>query len=256
MDIEWAIDGLTNELFIVQARPETIHSNKQNKLEFIEYKIDKPLKTKEIIRGISVGDKISSGKVVVLNSINNLDSYLSTGSFKKGDILVTDYTDPDWEPIMKISGGIITNKGGRVCHAAIVARELGVPTIVGTINGTELIKENDNVTISCAEGEVGYVYEGKIPFQIIKNDISKLPKLKTNIMLNIGSPDNAFKSSFLPNNGVGLAREEFIINNCIGIHPMALINHKKLKDNELKEKIDKAIIGYNNAEEYFIEKLS
>ena len=155
-------------------------------------------------------------KVKILNSHNGVtDDELN--NFKKGDILVTDITDPDWEPVMKIASAIITNKGGRVCHAAIVARELGIPAIVGSINCTEKLKDGDEVTVSCAEGDVGYVYQGKIPFTIKKTDVNKLPKIKTDIMFNIGSPENAFKLSMLPNKGVGLAREEFIINNFLSI---------------------------------------
>ena len=254
MDIEWAFDGLSKEMYIVQARPETVNSNK-NPNEFIEYKIDSK-KYKKIITGISVGDKIGSGKVKILYSLDGRDGGDSPEDFTQGDILVTDITDPDWEPIMKIAGGIITNKGGRVCHAAIVARELGIPAIVGTINCTQLLNNNDEVTVSCAEGEIGYVYENIVPYEIIKNDISLLPKLKTNILFNVGSPENAFKLSCLPNNGVGLAREEFIINNFIGIHPLALINHNNLEDTETKNKITEKINGFKNGKEYFIDKLS
>jgi pyruvate,water dikinase len=254
MDIEWAYDGILNQLFIVQARPETIHSNKKD-TQLIEYKINKH-NNKKLIEGISIGDKISSGQVKILYSMDGRDCNYQIENFKKGQILVTDITDPDWEPIMKIAGGIITNRGGRVCHAAIVARELGIPAIVGTKNCTEILKNNDSITLSCAEGEYGYVYEGIIPYEIIKNDISNFKKLKTDIMFNIGSPENAFKLSMLPNDGVGLARLEFIINNFIGIHPLALINHLNLEDLELKKKISKKIIGFNNGEEYFIHNLT
>uniref|UniRef100_A0A6C0JD45 pyruvate, water dikinase n=1 Tax=viral metagenome TaxID=1070528 RepID=A0A6C0JD45_9ZZZZ len=255
MDIEWAYDGLSNQMFILQARPETVNSNK-NLNEIIEYKIDDKINKDKLLEGISVGDKIISGKVKILYSLDERHGNMGPGNFKKGDILVTNITDPDWEPIMKIAGGIITNKGGRVCHAAIVARELGIPTIVGTINATNILKNNDEITISCAEGDIGYVYKGSIPFNLTKTNINEFPKLKTKIMFNIGSPENAFKMSMLPNDGVGLAREEFIINNFIGVHPLALINHKDLKDTKLIEQIDKMILGYDNAQEYFIEKLS
>lgn len=254
MDIEWAYDGILNEMFIVQARPETVNSNKISN-EIIEYKIKENVEKKILVTGISVGDKIGSGKVKILNSHEGItDDQLN--NFKKGDILVTDITDPDWEPIMKIASAIITNKGGRVCHAAIVARELGIPAIVGSINCTEKLKDGDEITVSCAEGNIGYVYKGTIPFTIKKTDVNKLPKIKTNIMFNIGSPENAFKLSMLPNKGVGLAREEFIINNFIGIHPLALINLETLKDKELQNKIREKIVGYNSGIEYFIEKLS
>lgn len=254
MDIEWAYDGILNEMFIVQARPETVNSNK-SQTEIIEYKIDTDVEKNVLVTGISVGDKIGSGKVKILNSHNGIsDEQLN--NFNKGDILVTDITDPDWEPIMKIASAIITNKGGRVCHAAIVARELGIPAIVGSINCTEKLKDGDLVTVSCAEGDTGYVYKGEIGFSIKKTDTNKLPKIKTDIMFNIGSPENAFKLSMLPNKGVGLAREEFIINNFIGIHPLALINLETLEDKELQNKIREKIVGYKSGIEYFIEKLS
>lgn len=254
MDIEWAYDGILNEMFIVQARPETVNSNKISN-EIIEYKIDPNIEKNVLVTGISVGDKIGSGKVKILNLHEGISDD-DLNNFKKGDILVTDITDPDWEPIMKIASAIITNKGGRVCHAAIVARELGIPAIVGSINCTEKLKDGDEVTVSCAEGEIGYVYNGTISFTIKKTDVNKLPKIKTNIMFNIGSPENAFKLSMLPNKGVGLAREEFIINNFIGIHPLALINLETLEDKELQNKIREKIVGYNSGIEYFIEKLS
>ena len=254
MDIEWAYDGILNEMFIVQARPETVNSNKISN-EIIEYKIKDDIQKNVLVTGISVGDKIGSGKVKILNSHNGVtDNELN--NFKKGDILVTDITDPDWEPVMKIASAIITNKGGRVCHAAIVARELGIPAIVGSIDCTEKLKDGDEVTVSCAEGDVGYVYKGVIPFTIKKTDVNKLPKINTDIMFNIGSPENAFKLSMLPNKGVGLAREEFIINNFIGIHPLALINLETLEDKELQNKIKEKIVGYDSGIEYFIEKLS
>ena len=254
MDIEWAYDGILNEMFIVQARPETVNSNKTSN-EIIEYKIKEDVEKNVLVTGISVGDKIGSGKVKILNSHEGVSDD-DLNNFKKGDILVTDITDPDWEPVMKIASAIITNKGGRVCHAAIVARELGIPAIVGSINCTEKLKDGDEVTVSCAEGDVGYVYSGTIPFTIKKTDVDKLPQIKTDIMFNIGSPENAFKLSMLPNKGVGLAREEFIINNFIGIHPLALINLETLEDKELQNKIREKIIGYNSGIEYFIEKLS
>ena len=254
MDIEWAYDGILNEMFIVQARPETVNSNKASN-EIIEYKIKEDVEKNVLVTGISVGDKIGSGKVKILNSHEGVSDD-DLNNFNKGDILVTDITDPDWEPVMKIASAIITNKGGRVCHAAIVARELGIPAIVGSINCTEKLKDGDEVTVSCAEGDVGYVYSGTIPFTIKKTDVNKLPQIKTDIMFNIGSPENAFKLSMLPNKGVGLAREEFIINNFIGIHPLALINLETLEDKELQNKIREKIVGYNSGIDYFIEKLS
>lgn len=250
MDIEWAYDGILNRLFIVQARPETVQSNKDDNL-FIEYKIDNT-KASVLLEGMAVGDKMGSGRVQLITSIH--DDRVK--EFKKGDILVTDITDPDWEPIMKMASGIITNKGGRVCHAAIVARELGIPTIVGTIRATRVIKQDDIVTVSCAEGSVGYIYNGNVKYNVIKHDLTKLPNVHTNIMFNVGNPDIAFQVSTLPNQGVGLAREEFIINNYIGIHPLALINHSTLTNEHLKEQISEKIIGYTSGVDYFIEKLS
>ncbi len=254
MDIEWAIDGLSKDLFIVQARPETIHSQKDHS-KITEYRIeDEKRHEKLITKGIAVGDKIGSGKATILYS---LDKRVSEGhEFVAGSVLVTDMTDPDWEPIMKKASAIITNKGGRTCHAAIVARELGVPAIVGCGNATETIKEDQMVTASCAEGDVGFIYEGEIAYQKNDYDLSTLPTVKTDIMLNVASPGLAFQFSHLPNKGVGLAREEFIINNYIQVHPLALLNHKNLNDKELSNEIEKKIIGYENEEHFFIEKLS
>ncbi len=254
MDVEWAIDGLTKELFIVQARPETIHSQKDHN-KITEYKIaDEKRHEKLISKGIAVGDKIGSGKATILYS---LDKRVSEGhEFVAGSVLVTDMTDPDWEPIMKKASAIITNKGGRTCHAAIVARELGVPAIVGCGNITDLVKEGELITASCAEGDDGYIYKGEITYTKSEYDLSNLPKVKTDIMLNVASPGLAFQFSHLPNKGVGLAREEFIINNYIQVHPLALLNHRNLNDAALTEEIEKKIIGYENEEEFFIEKLS
>ncbi|HEX9827461.1 MAG TPA: phosphoenolpyruvate synthase, partial [Flavobacteriaceae bacterium] len=254
MDIEWAIDGLTRELFIVQARPETIHSQKNHRL-ITEYRIDDDNRGDKLIaKGISVGDKIASGKVNILFS---LDKRVNEGHvFTAGDVLVTDMTDPDWEPIMKKASAIITNKGGRTCHAAIVARELGVPAIVGTGNITELLKDGQVVTVSCVEGDVGMVYEGEIKFKKNQFDLDDLPKIKTPLMLNVASPAMAFYFSHIPNRGVGLAREEFIINNYIHVHPLALMQHKSLNDAELTSEIEKRIIGFENEEDFFISKLS
>lgn len=254
MDVEWAIDGLSKELYIVQARPETIHSQKDHNT-ITEYKIeDEHRHDKIILKGIAVGDKIGSGKATILYS---LDKRVSEGrEFIAGSVLVTDMTDPDWEPIMKKASAIITNKGGRTCHAAIVARELGVPAIVGCGNATDLIKEGELVTASCAEGDMGFVYKGEIKYQQNDYDLSSLPSVKTDIMLNVASPSLAFQFSHLPNKGVGLAREEFIINNYIQIHPLALLNHKTLNDIELSNEIEKKIVGYADEETFFIEKLS
>jgi pyruvate,water dikinase len=247
MDMEWAKDGVTNELYIVQARPETVQSQKDfNKLE--DYELSK--KSKILAIGESVGEKIGAGKSHVINNVKDINS------FKKGEVLVTDMTDPDWEPIMKIASAIVTNRGGRTCHAAIVSRELGVPCVVGTNNGNEIIKNNQNITVSCAEGEEGIVYEGILPFKIHKVNVKDLKRPKTKIMMNVGNPDRAFEFSFIPNDGVGLAREEFIINEYIKIHPKALINFNKLKDKKVKDKIESLTYGYDDKTDFFISKLA
>ena len=250
MDIEWGIDGLTNELFILQARPETIYSRKTDN-SLVEYKMNNKQEKKLILSGIAIGDSISTGKVKKINNINDISN-----DFKKGDILVTEITDPDWEPIMKKASAIITNKGGRTCHAAIVARELGVTAVVGTINCTEILKDDQEITVSCAEGDVAHVYENHLNYEIIKTNIEDLPKIKTKLMMNVASPDEAFKFAKIPNSGVGLAREEFIINNYIKAHPLSLINFKLLKNKEEKAKIEKLTIGFSTPVEYFIKKLS
>lgn len=254
MDVEWAVDGLTGELFIVQARPETIHSRKQHNT-LTEYVIgEKSGSVTPILRGIAVGDKIGTGKVSIMHS---LDKRVSDGhEFAAGDILVTDMTDPDWEPIMKKAAAIITNKGGRTCHAAIVAREMGVPAIVGCGTATEVLSEGQLITASCAEGDEGLIYEGELEFRKVETNLDSLPTIRTPLMLNVGSPAMAFNYSHLPHSGVGLAREEFIINNYIGVHPVALLNHGTLKDAVLSDTIRKKIQGFDGEEDYFIRKLS
>ncbi len=254
MDVEWAIDGLTKELFIVQARPETIHSQK-NHSTITEYKMEDDGRDARLIaKGIAVGDKIGSGAVTIIYS---LDKRVSEGhEFVPGSVLVTDMTDPDWEPIMKKASAIITNKGGRTCHAAIIAREMGIPAIVGCGNATEVLKEGMVITASCAEGDVGYIYNGRLHYTQTEYDLSQLPEVKTNIMLNVASPGLAFRFSHLPNKGVGLAREEFIINNYIEAHPLALLGHRNLKDSALTAAIEKKITGYPDEETFFIDKLA
>lgn len=255
MDVEWAVDGLTGQLFIVQARPETIHSQKDNS-KLVEYKLTEAAPEKRILTGIAVGGKIGSGKVVIMYAMDGRDGSHDGTDFQEGDVLVTDMTDPDWEPIMKKASAIVTNKGGRTCHAAIVARELGVPAIVGTGNATEVLKEDQVITVSCCEGEVGYIYNGEVAFRKIETDLRDLPEITTPIMLNVASPELAFKYSHIPNAGVGLAREEFIINNYIQAHPLALLHHKQLGDKALTEKIETLITGYDNEETFFVNKLS
>ena len=249
VDVEWALDGNTDQLYIVQARPETIHS-KKNHNEVIQQKICRSANDVILLTGVAVGDKVSHGKIKILKSIYEFNK------FNDGDILVTEMTTPDWEPIMKKANGIITNKGGRTCHAAIVARELGINAIVGTLNCTTILDNDKLVTLSCAEGDTGYIYNGKVPYKIIYIELNTIPKPETKIMLNIGSPELAFKSSFLPNMGIGLARLEFIINNFIQIHPLALLKHKELNDNDLSAQIKLLTYNYKNEEDYFIKKLS
>ena len=247
MDMEWAKDGKTGKLFIVQARPETVQSQKDlTKLE--EYSLKK--KGKVLISGKSVGSKIGSGKAKVITDVSKMNL------FKKGEILVTEMTDPDWEPLMKKASAIVTNKGGRTCHAAIISRELGIPCVVGTDFGTKKLKSGQEITVDCSEGEDGYIYSGKIPFEVKVHDLKKISKPKTKVMMNIGTPDSAFEKSFIPNDGVGLAREEFIINSSIKIHPNALINYNKIKDSKLKSKIDEITIGYKDKKQFYVDKLA
>ncbi len=261
MDVEWAIDGLSGELYIVQARPETIHSRKQRD-HLTEYKIraneeDNPL----LGTGVAVGDGVSTGTACVMFSLDGRDGSVDEKDFKEGDVLVTEMTDPDWEPIMKKSSGIITNKGGRTCHAAIVAREMGIPAIVGAKGtdgklATEAFKSGQLITLSCAEGDVAKIYEGSVPYDIEKTNISDLPRTKTPIMMNVGSPEQAFKFSPIPNEGVGLAREEFIINNYIQAHPLALLRHKEIGDEDLSNKVLSLSKGYKDPETFFVKQLS
>ncbi len=247
MDMEWAKDGITGELFIVQARPETVQSRKNfNVLEEYVLKEKGPV----IATGLSVGTKIGAGKAHVIKSVHDI------GTFRQGEVLITEKTDPDWEPIMKIASAIVTNKGGRTAHAAIVARELGIPAIVGTEKGTELVKTGTDVTISCAEGEVGKVYKGRLKFEINKIDLKKLKRPKTKIMMNVGNPDQAFEFSFIPNDGVGLAREEFIIASYIKVHPLALLHYDRLKDGNVRQLINELTYPYKSKTDFFIEKLA
>ncbi len=256
MDVEWAVDGLTKQLFIVQARPETIHSRKATD-RVVDFRIEKEgIDLQEIARGIAIGDKIGTGKVRIMYGLDGRDGSTDGNDFKPGDILVTEMTDPDWEPIMKKAAAIITNKGGRTCHAAIVAREMGVPAIVGCGDATEKLENEQLITASCCEGDVGIIYNGAIPFSKHETMLTDMPAVRTPIMLNVASPDLAFKFAHLPNAGVGLAREEFIINNYIQAHPLALLQHKELGDAALSGKISYLINGYENEETFFIKRLS
>lgn len=253
MDIEWAKDGELNELFIVQARPETVHSiNKKDVYE--EYILKE--KGEVIVRGTAIGTKISSGRAKLIEGAENISN------FRKGEILVTKMTDPDWEPIMKIASAIIADKGGRTSHAAIVSRELGIPAIVGADRATQVLKSGKDITVDCSSGEEGFVYKGKLDFKIMEHKLSEIPETRTNIMVNIGAPSEAFKNSFLPVKGVGLGRLEFIINSYIKIHPKALIDFDKLKKSHdlLITKIVKGIEsytkGYADKTQFYIDRLA
>ena len=247
MDMEWAKDGETGKLFIVQARPETVRS--QADVNVLEEYILKS-SGKLLATGASVGAKIGKGQVHVIENVANIDKFL------EGEVLVTEMTDPDWEPIMKKASAIVTNSGGRTCHAAIISRELGIPCVVGTKDGTKTIKNGVNATVSCAEGEKGHVYEGLLDFEVKKTDLKKVPQPKTKIMMNIGNPEMAMAQSFIPNEGVGLAREEFVISNYIRIHPLALLNFNKLKDEKLKKQIAALTTTHQNKAQFFVDKLA
>ncbi len=247
MDMEWALDGKDKQLYIIQARPETVQSQKDRNI--IE-KYNLVGKGKLILSGQSVGDKIGAGEV------NRIMSVKDISKFKQGQVLVTDMTDPDWEPIMKIAAAIVTDKGGRTCHAAIISREMGIPCVVGTNTASKVLKSGKKVTVDCSEGEVGNVYDSILEFKVTKTNIKGLKKPKTKIMMNVGNPDTAFATSFIPNDGVGLARLEFIINTYIKIHPLALIDYAKLKDEHVKRQIDEITVGYNDKKEFFVDKLA
>ena len=246
IDMEWAKDGVTNQLFIVQARPETVHSQ-QDLTQLKEYGLAK--KGKVVVIGKAVGEKIGQGAAAIIKDVKDISQ------FKKGQVLVTEMTDPDWEPIMKIASAIVTNSGGRTCHAAIVSRELGVPCVVGTNNGTEKIKQGQKVTVDCSSGDEAIVYDGLLKINIKITDLKKIPETKTKIMMNLAAPEQAFEKSFLPNSGVGLARQEFIISSYIKVHPKALIHFDELKDKKLKDEIEEITYNYKDKKEFFIDKL-
>ena len=246
VDVEWAIDGKDQNIYIIQTRPETIHSNDS---ELVLNKYILKSKSNILVSGVAVGEKISSGRVKILESMDEFDL------FEQGDILVTEMTTPDWEPLMKISSGIVTNKGGRTCHAAIVARELGLNAIVGTGNGSTILESGQEVTLSCAEGEVGSVWEGKLDWEIESVKLNSNIELPIGLMLNVGNPENSFAASRIPNSGVGLARLEFIISNYIQIHPIALCNYPKVRE-DIREKIYNIIGSHDNGEWYFIKRLA
>lgn len=252
VDIEFAVDGLSNELYIVQARPETTHNNKKN-LELLEYVMNDNQSKKVLLSGIAVGNNISSGKVKLIYS---LDSQEHINNFNNGDILVTESTDPCYLPLMKKASAVITAKGGRTSHASLVCRELNITCIVGTNNCMDILTNDQEITIDCSQGEIGYVYNNKLNYNVIKTNINNLPKIKTKIMLNVGDPDKAFNFSRIPNEGVGLTRLEFIINNFIKVHPNALINYDKISDIHLKSTINQLIQGYTCPTDYYVRKLS
>ncbi|GKT12286.1 MAG: pyruvate, water dikinase [Thiomicrorhabdus sp.] len=249
MDMEWAKDGTDGKLYIVQARPETVVSQSSNTL-LKTYEIELPEATQTLTTGRSVGQKISQGQVHVIENVNDINQ------FKAGEVLVSDITTPDWEPIMKLASAIVTNRGGRTCHAAIIARELGIPAIVGCGDATEALQNNPYVTISCAEGEQGNIYSGTIPYRIIETDLGELHPPKTQMMLNIGNPDLAFQTRLLPNSGIGLARMEFIITESIKAHPLALLSPEKIDNPKTKEKILQLIKHYASGADYFVHQLA
>lgn len=246
MDIEWAKDGVDGKLYIVQARPETVQSNQKGQaIERFALKA----KSDVVCTGRAIGQRIGRGVARVLNDISEMDKV------QPGDVLVTDMTDPDWEPIMKRAAAIVTNRGGRTCHAAIIARELGIPAVVGCGDATDHISNGQAVTVSCAEGDTGYIYQGELDFDITESKIDAMPDLPLKIMMNVGNPDRAFDFASLPHAGIGLARLEFIINRMIGVHPKALLNYDQQSD-ELKQTIDSMMAGYSSPREYYVARLA
>jgi pyruvate,water dikinase len=245
MDIEWAKDGDDGQLYIVQARPETVKSRSSSNV--MERYLLKEKGT-VLVEGRAIGQRIGAGKVRIIKDVSEMDKV------QPGDVLVSDMTDPDWEPVMKRASAIVTNRGGRTCHAAIIARELGIPAVVGCGNATELLQEGQGVTVSCAEGDTGYIFEGELGFDIKQNSVDAMPDLPFKIMMNVGNPDRAFDFAQLPNAGIGLARLEFIINRMIGVHPKALLNYANLPQ-DIKESVDKRIAGYDDPVGFYVEKL-
>ncbi len=251
MDVEWAKDGIDNTLYIVQARPETVYSQRKRQEVLIHYTLKEDCsKITTLTTGLSIGQKIASGRVRILKSIHEHKD------FHQGDILVTPMTDPDWVPLMKKAAAIITNKGGRTCHAAIVSRELGIPAIIGTGNATDVIPDSSLITVDCSRGATGYVYQGTLPFEIIKTELTTLPTPRVPILLNIADPDRAYKLSFLPVAGVGLARLEFIISNFIKVHPMAVCNMEKIKDPLVKKVIEDRAFAYGDPLSFYQDVLA
>lgn len=246
MDIEWAKDGLNGQLYILQARPETVKS-RANKQILERYTLQQ--KGEILAEGRSIGQRIGQGKARIIKDVSEMDRV------QPGDVLISDMTDPDWEPVMKRASAIVTNRGGRTCHAAIIARELGIPAVVGCGDATKTIRDGDEVTVSCAEGDNGYVYAGLLPYEQVHLDVETMPELPMKVMLNVGNPERAFTFQSIPNSGVGLARLEFLISNTIGIHPRALLDFERLKDKELKQFIIEKTAAYASPVEYYIERL-
>ncbi|MCH8177682.1 MAG: phosphoenolpyruvate synthase [Proteobacteria bacterium] len=245
MDIEWAKDGENGQLYIVQARPETVQSRASQVVERYILK----QRVEPIIEGRAVGNRIGQGTAKIIKDLSQMDQ------IKEGDVLITDMTDPDWEPIMNRASAIVTNRGGRTCHAAIIARELGIPALVGTGSCTEDLTHGSQVTVSCAEGDTGYVYPGLLEFDHHRHELNKMPKIPLKVMMNVGNPERAFSFSRLPHSGVGLARLEFIINKMIGIHPRALLEFDQM-DSALQQEINQRIAGYSSPVDFFIDRLT
>ena len=244
MDIEWALDGLDGQIYIVQARPETVQSRSGNVMERYHMKG----KSKVLIEGRSIGSRIGAGNARVISSLDDMDKV------KEGDVLVTDMTDPDWEPIMKRASAIVTNRGGRTCHAAIIARELGVPAVVGCGDATEVIADGQGVTVSCAEGDTGFIYDGILDFELKRIELDSMPEVPVKVMMNVGNPERAFSFAAIPNAGVGLARLEFIINNMVGIHPRALLELERVPA-DIRAQIQDRIAAYGDPREYFVKRV-
>lgn len=246
MDIEWGKDGIDGKIYILQARPETVKS-RDNKQILERYTLQK--KGEILTEGRSIGQRIGQGKARIIKDVSEIDKV------KPGDVLISDMTDPDWEPVMKRASAIVTNRGGRTCHAAIIARELGIPAVVGCGDATKTIADGDEVTVSCAEGDTGFVYSGILPFELVRLDVESMPELPMKVMLNVGNPDRAFTFQSIPNSGVGLARLEFLISNTIGIHPRALLEFDQLEDPKLKKLIAEKTAAYASPVEYYVERL-
>ncbi|MBA2651736.1 MAG: phosphoenolpyruvate synthase [Tatlockia sp.] len=246
MDIEWAKDGQNGKLYILQARPETVKS-RSNKQVLERYSLKS--EGKVLSEGRSIGQRIGQGRARIISDVSEMDRV------EAGDVLISDMTDPDWEPVMKRAAAIVTNRGGRTCHAAIIARELGIPAVVGCGDATKTIRDGEEVTVSCAEGDIGYVYQGLLPFERVQLDVNTMPELPMKVMLNVGNPERAFAFQSVPNAGVGLARLEFLISNTIGIHPKALLEFDSLQDKNLKQVIADKTAAYDSPVEYYIERL-